>query len=71
MNFRALARLGMISESDLTLFRMADDPEKAFEILREDLTRRFLLPERPLPEAEETPAIAKSRHPDDTGSVQK
>ncbi len=64
VNFEALARYGMISESDLSLFQYADTPEEAFEILKDGLTRYYLQPEAPLPEQEEeTPAIAKSRVP--------
>ncbi|MEK7404355.1 MAG: TIGR00730 family Rossman fold protein [Acidobacteriota bacterium] len=64
INFEALVRHGMISESDLKLFQCADDPQTAFEILREGLTRLYLKPEIPLPaQEEETPAIAKSRVP--------
>lgn len=62
LDFRALARHGMIAESDLELFEWADDPETAFEILREGLTKYYLQPQEPLPEQEKaTPAIAKSR----------
>ncbi|MCS6953127.1 MAG: TIGR00730 family Rossman fold protein [Bryobacterales bacterium] len=62
LNFEALVRYGMISPSDLDLFQYADDPESAFRILRDGLTRYYLKPEAPLPEPElETPAIAKSR----------
>lgn len=62
INFDALVRYGMISPSDLELFQYADDPQSAFEILKEGLTRLYLKPEEPLPESEqETPAIAKSR----------
>jgi uncharacterized protein (TIGR00730 family) len=62
LNFQALVRHGMISPEDLSLFQVADDPEAAMTILREGLTRYYLQPEQPLPEAElETPAIAKSR----------
>jgi len=62
INFDALVRHGMISPSDLELFQYADDPETAFEILRDGLTRLYLKPETPLPAHEhETPAIAKSR----------
>ncbi len=62
LNFDALVRHGMISPSDLDLFQYADDPETAFRILQEGLTRYYLQPEAPLPEPElETPAIAKSR----------
>jgi uncharacterized protein (TIGR00730 family) len=71
INFPALVRHGTIAESDLELFKFADDPTTAFELLRDDLTRRYLLPEEPLPEGEqETPAIAKSRDPEDA-AVQK
>jgi uncharacterized protein (TIGR00730 family) len=64
INFDALLRHGMISPEDLTLFEYADDPETALRILREGLTRLYLMPEQPLPEQErETPAIAKSRIP--------
>ncbi len=66
LNFQALIDYGTISRSDLDLFKFADDPQTAFELLRDDLTRRYLQPEEPLPEAEqETPAIAKSRDPND------
>ncbi|MCS7315608.1 MAG: hypothetical protein RMI94_10350, partial [Bryobacterales bacterium] len=62
INFDALVRYGMISPSDLDLFQYADDPQSAFEILRDGLTRLYLEPELALPEHEqETPAIAKSR----------
>ncbi len=62
LNFDALVRYGMISPSDLDLFQYADDPQTAFRILQEGLTRYYLQPEVPLPEPElETPAIAKSR----------
>jgi uncharacterized protein (TIGR00730 family) len=72
VNFPALARMGMISPSDLNLFRVADDPQTAFDMLSEFLTMRYLKPEAPLPAGEqETPAIAKSRDPEDVESVQK
>jgi uncharacterized protein (TIGR00730 family) len=64
LNFDALVRHGMISAKDLDLFHYADEPEQAFEILKEGLTRLFLVPETRVavpPEEEETPAIAKSR----------
>lgn len=62
LNFDALVRYGMISPQDLNLFQYADDPETAFQILKDGLTRYYLQPEQPLPEPElETPAIAKSR----------
>ena len=56
LNFEALVKHGMISPEDLELFQYADDPESAFEILREGLVRYHITPE-----TMETPAIAKSR----------
>jgi uncharacterized protein (TIGR00730 family) len=41
INFQALIDHGVISESDLSLFTMMDDPRKAFEFLKEDLTRNY------------------------------
>ncbi len=62
LNFNALVKYGVISESDLTLFRFADTPEAALEILKEGLTRYYLEPESALPHAvEEAPEIARSR----------
>lgn len=64
VNFEALVNHGMISPEDLGLFEYADDPESAFAILRDGLTRLYLQPAEPLPAHEqETPAIAKSRIP--------
>jgi uncharacterized protein (TIGR00730 family) len=62
LNFEALAKYGMIAESDLNLFQYADDPETALRLLQEGLIRHHLEPEAPLAEpAREAPAIAKSR----------
>jgi uncharacterized protein (TIGR00730 family) len=62
LNFEALVRHGVISASDLNLFRFADTPEDALRILQEGLTRYYLEPESTLPGAfEETPEIARSR----------
>src|ERR1700722_14812092 len=62
LNFEALVEHGTIDRDDLNLFQYADDPETALGILQEQLTRYFLEPEKPLPEAApETPEIAKSR----------
>ena len=58
VNFEALVKHGMIAPEDLELFSFADDPETAFEILKDGLMRYALQPETP-----ETPAIAKSRNP--------
>ena len=46
-----LVRYGTISPEDLELFQYADDIESAFRILQEGLTRYYLQPEAPLPEA--------------------
>ena len=62
LNIEALVKYGMISPSDLDLFRYADDPQTALELLQDGLTRYYLKPVSALPEQEQsTPAIAKSR----------
>jgi uncharacterized protein (TIGR00730 family) len=67
LNFDALVKYGTISESDLDLFQYADDPQTAFEILRDSLTENYLKtePHEAVPgfgeEEEESPAIARSR----------
>ncbi len=62
LNFEALVKHNTISPEDLKLFQYADDPAEALLILEEKLTKYFLEPEKPLPEASpETPQIAKSR----------
>jgi hypothetical protein len=62
LNFDALLKYGMISESDLNLFQYADEPQAALKILQEGLIRHYLEPEAPLAEpVKEAPAIAKSR----------
>jgi uncharacterized protein (TIGR00730 family) len=58
INFEALLKHGMIGDQDLDLFEYADDPESAFEILKEGLMKYAMQPETP-----ETPAIARSRNP--------
>ncbi len=58
INFDALVKYGMIAPQDLDLFQYVDDPETAFERLKEGLTRYALQPE-----SFETPAISKSRNP--------
>jgi len=64
LNFEALVKYGVIAESDLNLFRFADTPESALEILKEGLTRYYLEPERALKQPlEEAPEIARSRTP--------
>jgi hypothetical protein len=57
LNFDAMVKHGVISASDLDLFQFADDPDTAFEVLRDGLSKYYLHP-RP---DEETPAIAHSR----------
>jgi uncharacterized protein (TIGR00730 family) len=59
INFEALVRHGTISPQDLDLFRYADTPEGAFEMLAKGLMKYAAEPETP-----ETPAIAKSRSPE-------
>jgi uncharacterized protein (TIGR00730 family) len=62
INFDALVRYGMISPEDLHLFEWADDPETAFLILKDGLTRYYLeVTGAPGAPEEETPAIARSR----------
>lgn len=60
INFEALADWGTISPADLALFRFADTPAEAFEMLKTDLERFYLRPAPP-PEEEAAPAIAKTR----------
>src|ERR1022692_319371 len=57
INFDALIKHGVISESDLTLFTFADSPEEALRILREGLAAYALQPD-----SAETPAISRSRN---------
>ncbi|MCW5964766.1 MAG: LOG family protein [Bryobacterales bacterium] len=42
INFEAMAKYGMISPEDLNLFHWADDVDKAFDIVRDGLTRLYL-----------------------------
>jgi uncharacterized protein (TIGR00730 family) len=42
INLDVLAEKGAIAHSDLKLFRFADTPEEAFDILKEDLTKNHL-----------------------------
>jgi uncharacterized protein (TIGR00730 family) len=63
INFDALVRYEMISPEDLNLFSYADDPDTAFEILKEGLTTPAE------PETPETPSIARSRNPQAPGGV--
>ena len=58
VNFDALVRHGMIDKDDLNLFQYADDPQTAFNLLRDGLLQYHVTPETP-----ETPAIAKTTDP--------
>jgi len=58
INFPALVKYGMISPEDLKLFQFADTPDAAFELLKTSLLTYALQPETP-----ETPAISRSRDP--------
>jgi len=44
-NLDTLADTGAISPKDLDLFKYADTPEEAFELLRDGLTENYLIPE--------------------------
>ena len=59
LNIDALIEAGTVSPADKDLYRTADSPEEAFEILRRGLTK-FHLPEPP-PRRQPTPEIAKTR----------
>ena len=62
LNFPALVKHGVIAESDLDLFRFADTPEMALQILKDGLTRYYLEPESVLAQPlEEAPEIARTR----------
>lgn len=62
INFPAMVKHGVISESDMDLFEFADTPEAALEVLKTELTRYYLEPESVLSyPAEEAPEIARSR----------
>lgn len=62
LNFDAFVKHGVISEEDLRLFRFADTPDAALQILKEDLTRYYLEPEGAMQGLlEEAPEIARTR----------
>ena len=60
-NFEARAKHGMISPEDLNIFQFADDPETAFTLLRDGLTRLYLSPEE-MAEPDIAPGIAHTRN---------
>ena len=62
INFPAMIKHGVISAEDMSLFQFADTPEAALDILKTELTRYYLEPERVLTyPVEEAPEIARSR----------
>jgi hypothetical protein len=62
INFDALVDSGVISPSDLDLFKMSDSPEESFEFLKEGLTRHHLGAQQPKRTGEAAvPEIAKTR----------
>ena len=67
LNLDVLVDKGAISAKDRALFQMADTPQEAFEILKNDLTRYHLEPEarrQAPPNVEEEPLL----NPDITGT---
>jgi uncharacterized protein (TIGR00730 family) len=64
VNFDALVKYGTIAPEDLNLFHFADDPETAFQFLKDSL-----MEEAAQPESAETPAISKSRNPQKPGGA--
>jgi uncharacterized protein (TIGR00730 family) len=60
INFQAFVDAGSVSQPDLELFKIVDNPEEAFGFLRDGLTKYHLggTPKKP---AEVTPEIAKTR----------
>jgi len=58
INFKALVKHGMIAESDLALFKFADEPQQALDLMKESLSV-YLKPDEP-----PTPAIATSTKPE-------
>ena len=63
INLDVLVDKGTISPRDRELFKTAETPEQAFEILKEDLTLNHLQPESAAaePESDEAPEIAHTR----------
>ena len=54
INFKALVKHGMIAESDLDLFRFADDPQSALELLKDSLSVYLHSGEPPVPAIADT-----------------
>ncbi len=60
LNFQTMVEAAAISPKDLELFKMVDNPEEGFEVLREGLTKYHLGPDRPKRVGEVVPEIAKT-----------
>lgn len=60
INFQAFVDSGTVSPPDLDLFKVVDNPEEAFEFLRDGLTK-YHLGETPKKKGEVMPEIAKTR----------
>ncbi len=60
INFQAFVDAGSVSAPDLELFKVVDEPEEAFEFLRDGLTK-YHLGGTPKKQGEVTPEIAKTR----------
>lgn len=60
-NFEALAKYEMISPEDLNIFQFADDPDAAFILLRDGLTRLYLSPQE-MAAPDIAPGIAHTRN---------
>jgi uncharacterized protein (TIGR00730 family) len=60
INFQAFVDAGTVSPQDLDLFKIVDNPEEAFEFLRDGLTS-YHLGETPKKKGEVLPEIARTR----------
>ncbi|MGC2473274.1 MAG: TIGR00730 family Rossman fold protein [Candidatus Sulfotelmatobacter sp.] len=60
INFQAFVDAGSVSPQDLELFKVVDDPDEAFEYLREGLTKHHL-GGTPKKQGDVMPEIAKTR----------
>jgi uncharacterized protein (TIGR00730 family) len=60
INFQAFVDNGTVSQPDLDLFKIVDNPEEAFEFLRDGLTS-YHLGETPKKKGEVMPEIARTR----------
>ena len=60
INFQAFVDAGAVAPQDLEQFKIVDNPEEAFEFLRDGLTK-YHLGDTPRKKGEVTPEIAKTR----------